>query len=405
MPMKLSISKCEYELVELIRELGEVTKADLVSNTDYSLSKINGCIEGLIKKQYIQENGLGEYTGGRRSRVFSINGSFGLVAGIDIGATSIDLVVTNFSGKTLARHSLAASVREGPRPILSLVSEKLEWLIAEYGLPAEQLYGIGIGVPGPVDFDEGTVDSPPIMPGWDGFPIVQTIQVRFPAARAVVDNDVNVMALGEVSAGIAKGIKNLIFVKIGTGIGSGIVCNGHIYRGSNGCAGDIGHICVKKDGPICPCGNRGCLEAMAAGPAIGERGVHAAQEGNSPILLKYFQANEGGLSAEDVGNAAREGDPAAIEIIRDSGQMIGDVLASLVNFFNPSMIVIGGGVAGIGNLLLSSIRQAVLNRSLPLSTRDLQIVFSEKGPDAGVIGAVNLALDKLFEVELSNGLR
>jgi predicted NBD/HSP70 family sugar kinase len=213
------------------------------------------------------------------------------------------------------------------------------------------------------------------------------------------------MALGEVSTGIAKGVKNLIFVKIGTGIGSGIVCNGRIYRGSNGCAGDIGHICVQKDGPICPCGNRGCLEAMAAGPAIGERGVRAALEGKSPILLKYYQAHEGRLSAEDVGNAAREGDPAAIEIIRDSGQMIGDVLAGLVNFFNPSMIVIGGGVAGIGNLLLSSIRRAVLNRSLPLSTRDLQICFSEKGSDAGVIGAVNLALDKVFEEETSNGLR
>jgi glucokinase-like ROK family protein len=276
-------------------------------------------------------------------------------------------------------------------------------MIAEYSLPADRLYGIGIGVPGPVDFGEGIVVSPPIMPGWDGFPIVQTIQDRFPTARAVVDNDVNVMALGEVTAGIAKGVKNLIFVKIGTGIGSGIVCNGRIYRGSNGCAGDIGHICVKKDGPICPCGNRGCLEAMAAGPAIGERGVRAALEGSSPILLKYYQANEGRLSAEDVGNAAREGDPAAIEIIRESGQMIGDVLANLINFFNPGMVVIGGGVAVIGNLLLSSIRQAVLNRSLPLSTRDLQIVFSEKGQDAGVIGAVNLALDLVFELESSNG--
>jgi glucokinase-like ROK family protein len=403
MPAKLPISKCEYELIDLIRGHGEMTKAELVTGTDFSLSKINGCIIGLIQKKYIQDIGLGDYTGGRRSRIFSINGNYGLVAGVDIGATSIDLAITDFAGKILVRHSLGASVREGPRPILSLVAERIEWMIAENRLPAERLFGIGIGVPGPVDFGEGTVDSPPIMPGWDGFPIVQTMENCFPTARVVVDNDVNVMALGEVSAGVAKGLKNLIFVKIGTGIGSGIVCNGRIYRGSNGCAGDIGHICVKKDGPICPCGNRGCLEAMAAGPAIGERGVHAALDGKSPILMKYYQANGGWLSAEDVGNAAREGDPVAIGIIRDSGHLIGDVLASLVNFFNPSMIIIGGGVAGIGNLLLSSIRQAVLNRSLPLSTRDLQIVFSEMGPDAGVVGAVNLALDKVFEIEGSNG--
>jgi glucokinase-like ROK family protein len=404
MPTKLSISPSEYELIEMIRGHGVVTKSDLVGNTPFSRSKINGCIEDLIKKEYIQESGSGEYTGGRRSRVFSINGGYGLVAGVDIGATSIDIGLTDFAGKILARCSQAASVREGPRPILSLVSEKIERLIAEHGLPASRLYGIGIGVPGPVDSGEGVVVSPPIMPGWDGFPIVHSIQERFPSARVVVDNDVNVMALGEMSAGIARGVKNLIFVKIGTGIGSGIVCKGQIYRGSNGCAGDIGHICVQKDGPICPCGNRGCLEALAAGPAIGERGVRAALEGRGPILLKYYQSNDGWLSAENVGKAAREGDPAAIEIIREGGQVIGDVLASLVNFFNPSMIVIGGGVAGIGNLLLSSIRQAVLNRSLPLSTRDLRIVFSETGSDAGVIGAVNLALDKVFQVEMNNGL-
>jgi len=402
MPMKLSINPSEYELIGIIRGHGEVTKADLVVNTEFSRSKINGCIDGLIRKNYIQFSGPGEYTGGRRSKVFRLNGDFGLVAGVDIGATSIDLVLANLAGKPLARTGMPANVREGPRVILDLVCDHIRRMLEETGLSSERLYGIGIGVPGPVDFSAGTVVSPPIMPGWDGFPIVQTFQEFFPMAKAVVDNDVNVMALGEVSSGIGKGIKNLIFVKIGTGIGAGIMCGGVIYRGSSGCAGDIGHICIKKDGPICPCGNRGCLEAMAAGPAIGERGTEAALKGRSPILLKYYQAGGGKLRAEDIGDAAREGDPAAIEIIRESGQMIGDVLAGLINFFNPEMIVIGGGVSNIGNMLLASIRQAVLRRSPPLSTRDLRIVFSSIGPDAGVTGAVNLALDRVFEVETHN---
>jgi len=401
MPKKLSINPREFDLIQTIRAQGEVTKADLVKNTPFSRSKINGCIHGLLKKGYIQEIGPGEYTGGRRSKTFSLNGDFGLVAGVDIGATSIDLVISDTASLPLARGSESSNVREGPRVILGRVVELISRMLVEKGLSPELLYGIGVGVPGPVDFSQGKLVSPPIMPGWDSFPIIQTLQDCFPTAQVVVDNDVNVMALGEVSQGIGKGIRNLIFVKIGTGIGAGIVSNGAIYRGTNGCAGDIGHICVKKDGPVCPCGNIGCLEAMAAGPAIGERGIQAALDGKSAVLMKYYQAAEGKLRAEDVGDAAREGDPIAIEIIRESGQMIGDVLAGLVNFFNPGMIVIGGGVSAIGNLLLSSIRQAVLKRSLPLSTRDLQIVFSAIGPDAGVTGAVNLALDKMFEGELT----
>jgi glucokinase-like ROK family protein len=281
----------------------------------------------------------------------------------------------------------------------------LEKMLKESNLSSEKLYGIGIGVPGPVDFSAGTLVSPPIMPGWDRYPIIQTVQQWFPSANVVVDNDVNVMALGEVYQGVGKGVDNLIFVKIGTGIGAGIICEGKIYRGSSGCAGDIGHIGVNKSGPLCHCGNKGCLEAVTAGPAIAERSLLAAQAGKSPILLSYYEKNGNFLRAEDVGDAAREGDALAIEVIRESGQFIGDVLAGLVNFYNPGVIVIGGGVSNLGNLLLSSIRQTVLNRSTPLATRNLHIVFSEIGPDSGVIGAVNLAMDYMFTLTSSNNER
>jgi glucokinase-like ROK family protein len=249
----------------------------------------------------------------------------------------------------------------------------------------------------------GTLVSPPIMPGWDRYPIIETIQQWFPSANIFVDNDVNMMALGEMYQGSGKGIDNLIYVKIGTGIGAGIVCAGKIYRGANGCAGDIGHISVDKSGPLCHCGNKGCLEAIAAGPAIAERSLIAARAGKSSILMNNYEKNGKVLRAEDVGNASKEGDPLAIEIIRESGQYIGDVLAGLVNFYNPGMIVIGGGVSNLGNLLLSSIRQTVLNRSLPLATRDLLIVFSEIGGDAGVVGAINLAMDHLFTLSTNRG--
>ena len=284
----MTISPLENELILLIRKFGELTKADLVDHTDYSRTKITSCIDSLVSKKIIQTNGSSEYTGGRRSRTYSFNGELGLVAGVDIGATSIDVVLSDFSRNIIARYGESAIVREGPLPILNKVTEIINRIIRENGMDPEKLTGIGIGVPGPVDFLLGTVLSPPIMPGWDRFPIIATLQESFPLANIVVDNDVNVMAFGEVTSGAARGIDNLIFLKIGTGIGAGIICGGRIYRGSNGCAGDVGHICADKNGPICSCGNAGCLEAVAAGPAIAERGKTVAISGNSPILISIW---------------------------------------------------------------------------------------------------------------------
>ena len=398
LPNRNFITISEKKLVDLVRQHGEATKASLVLYTEYSRTKITSCIESLLTKRIIVANQTTEYSGGRRAKTYSLNGNLGLVAGADIGASSIGLGIADFSGKILARYAEAASVKSGPIKILGRICSLLETMLQENHLSSDKMNGIGIGVPGPVDFSVGTLVSPPIMPGWDEYPVIQTVQQWFPNANVVVDNDVNLMALGEIHRGAGRGIDNLIFVKIGTGIGAGIICEGRIYRGSNGCAGDIGHIGVSKSGPLCRCGNVGCLEAVAGGPALARRALEAAQAGRSPILLKYYEMHGKVLEAADVGEAARDGDALAIEMIRESGRSVGDVLASLVNFYNPQMIVIGGGVTNLGNLLLSSIRQAVLQRSTPLATRDLRVVFSEIGADAGVIGAVNLAMDYMFSL-------
>jgi glucokinase-like ROK family protein len=267
------------------------------------------------------------------------------------------------------------------------------------GTSTDRILGIGVGVPGPVDFSRGVLVAPPLMMDWENFPIRSFFNETFPSAFVAVDNDVNIMALGEQRAGDGMGVDHFIYVKIGTGIGAGIVSNGRIHRGADGCAGDIGHICVDKQGPICRCGNQGCLEAMAAGPAIAEKAAQAALSGRSLFLRKLLDANGGSLTPEDVNAACREGDEAALEIIRASGLMIGDVLAGLVNFFNPSHIFVGGGIANFGNHLLVSIRRAVLRRSLPLATSHLSINFSRASSNAGIIGAIALVLEYLFMVE------
>jgi predicted NBD/HSP70 family sugar kinase len=213
----------------------------------------------------------------------------------------------------------------------------------------------------------------------------------------LVDNDVNIMALGEKHAGIARSVDDFLFVKIGTGIGCGIVVGGEVYRGVSGSAGDIGHIRVDDAGPMCLCGNTGCLEAFFGGSALARDALAAARSDRSPELAGLLERN-GALTAADVAAAAAAGDPVSVGMIRDGGRRVGQVLAGLVSFVNPGLIVIGGGVAGIGHSLLAEIRGVVYRRSLPLATGNMPIVLSELGGEAGVVGAARLISDRVYAV-------
>lgn len=393
------VNSAEAEVIRILSRQEQVSRTDITSITGWSKAKTSQVIQDLIAKGYLVEAGEGVSQGGRKPRLLGINDQLGLLVGLDIGATSLDMVLTDVCGKILQRRTEAADVRKPPEEFLGHCSELILDMVTAQGRRPDQILGIGVGVPGPVDFSRGVLVAPPLMPDWENFPIRPFFQRTFVSAYVVVDNDVNIMALGEQRNGDGAGIENFIFIKIGTGIGSGIVSNRKLHRGSDGCAGDIGHICVDKQGAVCRCGNLGCLEAMAAGPAIAARALQVARNGASPLLTQMMEANGGFLRPEDVNAACREGDQAALEIIRNSGQMIGEVLASLVNFFNPSHIFIGGGISNFGNHLLVAIRRAVLRRSLPLATTNLSINFSHMGADSGVTGAVALARDYLFVVD------
>jgi predicted NBD/HSP70 family sugar kinase len=233
------------------------------------------------------------------------------------------------------------------------------------------------------------------MPGWDGYPIRERFAARY-AAPVWVDNDVNVLALGEWRSGVAAGHDDVVVVKVGTGIGAGIISDGRLHRGAQGSAGDVGHIQVTQDeSVICRCGNVGCLEALAGGAAIARAGEAAAREGRSPRLDVALDQH-GTVTAEDVARAASFGDPVSVALLVDAGRRVGSMLASVVNFFNPSLIVVGGGVANSPDQFLAAIRETVYRRSLPLATRDLLIQRSSLGGLAGVIGASSMVVDQLF---------
>src|SRR5918995_3703254 len=388
--------RVQAEIMAYVRaEAGPISRARLIEALNSSRGKISAEVARLVEKGLLAEKGLAQSDGGRRSSLLGISPSGGLIAAVDIGATSIDVALTTLGSELLARRGEPADVRDGPLSTLDRVKFLLSELLDEQAANARDVLAIGVGVPGPVEQASGLLTVPPIMPGWDRFPIREAFAGEY-AAPVFVDNDVNVMALGEHWGGVASGVDNLLFVKIGTGIGGGIIADGRLYRGIQGCAGDIGHICVDPEGPACTCGNRGCLEAMAAAPAIVQKAERSAREGGSPVLSEVL-GQKGELSARDVGEAASLGDYRALEIIRESGRLLGGVLATLVSTLNPSLIVIGGGVANIGHSLLAEIRSTVYRRSLPLATRNLPIVLSELDQVAGVTGASVLAAEGVLQ--------
>jgi predicted NBD/HSP70 family sugar kinase len=232
------------------------------------------------------------------------------------------------------------------------------------------------------------------MPGWDRYPVREELAGTW-GRPVTVDNDVNVMALGERHAGVARSLDDLIFVKIGTGIGCGIVVGGRVYRGVAGSAGDIGHIKLDDYGPACACGEVGCLEAYFGGAALAREALTLARSGRSNMLAAALE-ERGRLTAADVGTAAAAGDFAAANLVREGGRRLGHVIASLVSFLNPGMVVIGGGVSRLGHPLLAEVRSSVYRRSLPLATGNLPIVLSELGELAGVTGAAWSATDHTF---------
>jgi glucokinase-like ROK family protein len=378
-------------LLRLLRDNGAVSRAELSDRLQMPRPRLLAELERLVGLGYVAEAGLAASRGGRRSTLVELSPDLRFAA-VDLGASSVDVEVVNARLEPVAAYAETSDIRTGPKVILQRVNELLQKAKADGAYT--KLDAVGIGVPGPVSFRDGVPVSPPIMPGWDRFP-VRELLTREHGCPAVVDNDVNIMAIGERHGGVAHSVDDFLYVKIGTGIGCGIYLAGEVYRGTDGCAGDIGHIQVDSHGPMCSCGNVGCLEALFSGAALAKDATVAARSGASAALAERLAAT-GVVTARDVAEGAIEGDVTCIRLIRDGGRRVGGVLAGLVSFANPSMIVIGGGLAQLGHIMLAEIRSVVYRRSLPLATGNLPVVLSELGSRAGVTGAAVLASDVAF---------
>jgi glucokinase-like ROK family protein len=385
------LSANELSVLEGVFWLHGPSREALSSRLNFSKTRANAVVAGLIEQGWLDEVGPRASSGGRRAETLQLHRGLGVLLCADLGATSVEVAVLTPDLQVLARHGEAIDVRVGPGIVLSRMRTLMRELLARSSIRPRQVIGIGVGVPGPVDFASGQLVEPPLMPHWDSYSIRDDLRADYDAP-VWVDNDVNLMALGELWR-LKRELPNFLVIKVGTGIGCGVVCHGEVYRGANGSAGDVGHICVAPDGPRCHCGNLGCVETMAAGPAIARQATEAAQTGRSAMLAERF-TDQGQLTPEDVGHASRAGDAAANAIVQGSGTLIGQMLASVVNFFNPSHVFVGGGVTRIGPLFLAALRQSVYQRSLALSTRHLEILYTPLGDQAGLIGAGVLAMQE-----------
>lgn len=382
-------------VLDLTRTGAAHTRPEIVRLSGLGRNVVTQRVAQLLDIGLLAGGTLGQSTGGRAPRELHFRSDAGYILVAELGATSTSTALADLSGHLIDQATEASDITDGPDQILGRVANLFDDLLLKH--PVE-IWGVGVGLPGPVEFTTGAPVAPPIMPGWDGFD-VRGYFAQSHKAPTWVDNDVNVMALGELRDGRARGRKDVIYVKVGTGIGAGLVSRGSLHRGAQGCAGDIGHIAVVADSQVtCRCGQSGCLEALAGGAALAREGRLAAQRGDSPFLERLISIDRN-ISAADVVRAAIHGDPRSVELVTESAQLVGETLSQLVNFFNPTLILLGGGVTDVGDLYLATVRQLIFRRSLPLATRSLLIERSPLGNTAGLKGAAFMVIDELFSRE------
>jgi len=376
------------DLFQLLRDGIARTKAEMSALTGLARSTVAPRVNLLMNSGLVAPVGAATSSGGRPPSTFAFNPGARAVLAIDLGATHGNVVIADLDANILGIRRGHHQIDEGPQAVLEWAVESALGLLHEIGRDPRDVVGVGVGVPGPVDHSTGRPTNPPIMPGWDRFDVAAYIQHVFPG-RVLVDNDVNLLAIGE-QRGAWPEAMNLLYVKVATGIGAGLIMNGELQRGAQGTAGDLGHVQVPYNASAGrPPDDERDLEALASGPAI------AAMLNAQGIPAR---------TSRDVVALVRAGNAEAISATRQAGRDIGEVLATCVNLLNPSIIVIGGSLGESGEHLLAGVKETVYRRSIPLATQYLRIVPSQSGPNAGALGAAVMVIQDVLSPESIDSL-
>ncbi len=390
-------------VLNVIRGHGPLTRVALATRTGLSRTTVSSLINSLLAEGLVREGDSLRAApgGGRRPILLHFNEAAGYVLGVDLGRTHYTLVITDLAANVIARQSGPCDTNLGPVGALPLLITAIRQFMASQQIAWDAIAGIGAGIPGTLDGSRRALIKPPLMPGWHGVDL-RRILTRELHVPIYLGNDANYGALGESRFGAGGHVPELVYVKVGTGIGCGLVFDRRIYTGSHGFAGELGHVTIDENGSRCDCGNRGCLETVAAAPAIVadavaglslRRNVSVSEREDVPAPRL---AGRQQVDIADVVAEALTGDAASIAAIARAGELLGIALAGLVNLFNPSLIVLDGGVARAGELLLGSIRSSIAARSLAAAAETLRIERAVLGENAIALGAVAEVLDAAF---------
>ena len=353
-------------------------------------------INQLKRTGLVEEAGLGASTGGRAPRRLRFRAEAGHILVAHLETSSISVGVTDLAGRILVQDEEAADVTARADRVLARIEKLFDRVRRK--VARGPVWGVAVGVPGAVEFATGRLIVSPLLPAWGDFLMHRHLARHFDAP-AWIDQNVNLMALGELTVGPSLSPIDAIFVKIGAGVGSALISAGKLHRGAEGAAGEFGHLAIVKDGKlVCSCGKAECRQSFAGSDAVVWQANEAARAGQSSFLAQRLHQS-GALNLDDVIDGAVAGDPTVVGIVARCGERSGETLARLVNFFNPSRVVVGGSLARAGDAFLAAIRQAVYRESLPAATRNLSITSSSLGSLAGLRGAATLATGELFSLK------
>lgn len=384
-----------FPVLSLLRSTGRMTRTELVERTGLTRKVVTQRLEELIRAGFAEEGDVGRSTGGRAPREvrFRADGAHILVA--EIAATSISVGLTDLAGTVVSEIRVEADSRSGPDETLGRIESIFDSLIADRSADSPSIYGIGIGIPGPVEISSGRPIGALSVPEWTDYPVRDRFVARYDLP-VWVDNDANLMALGELREGQARGLDDVLFVKIAGGIGGAVISSGMLQRGSQGSAGEFGHVLVSEDvAERCWCGHTGCLTQVSGSDAVGEFGQLAATTGESAILAAI--ASQGrAIGAPEVFTAAAAGDPVSTDILTCAGRTLGSVVSVLVSGLNPSLILFDAGLVSIDDPYMDAFRTTVQGRSLPGSVSEIQFAISTLGNSAGLTGAAYMVVDELL---------
>jgi predicted NBD/HSP70 family sugar kinase len=379
-------------IVNLVRTGEAMTRPEIGRVTGLGRGVVTQRVDQAIEMGFLADGEYGPSSGGRAPRTLRFRSEQGRIIVAAFGALHIRVGIASLDGDIIDDRHTEWDIARGPAETIDRALAMLDEILA--GHDDVPVWGVAVGIPGPVDFDSGRPVAPPIMPGWNGFDMRRRFEERFDAP-VWVDNDVNLLAFSERSRRPDERL-DLIFFKVGTGIGAGLLSQGRIHRGANGAAGDVGHVRVRDSESPCRCGKVGCLEAEAGGWALVRDADRAVEDGATGALAKLV-ADGTPLTPQLIAMSAMNGDALAISLIQRSARLVGESIAALVNMFNPAVIVVGGAVSSAGEVFLAEVRQRVYELSLPLATRDLAIVRSLGDEKEPLRGGAEMVREQLFE--------